>query len=212
VPTGNFGDAYAGWAARRMGLPIERITVVTNANDIVARALSLGDYRRGPAIATQSPAMDIQAASNFERLHFEYAGRGNLETAGAFEAFARTGALKLPDPIRAAMAEVFDAASVSEAETSAAMRRIWESTGQLIDPHTAVAVAGADKARARAPGAPLVILSTAHPAKFPEAVFAATGQTPAAPAAAARLKSLAERLDRLPAQAEAVKAYVRAWS
>jgi threonine synthase len=210
VPTGNFGDAYAGWAARRMGLPIERITVATNANDIVARAFTAGAYRRGPAIATQSPAMDIQAASNFERLHFEYAGRGNLETAEAFEAFARTGELTLSAPMRAALAELFDGTSASEADTTAAMRRIWETSGQLIDPHTAVAVAGAGKSAAPPVGTPLIILSTAHPAKFPDAVRAATGQTPVAPAAA-RLEGLAERLDRLPADAEAVKAFVRGW-
>jgi threonine synthase len=212
VPTGNFGDAYAGWAARRIGLPIERIIVATNANDIVARALSGGDYRRGPAIATQSPAMDIQSASNFERLHFEYAGRGNHETAEAFAAFARAGTLPLPPALREAMAQVFSGVSASEAATVGAMRRTWESTGQLIDPHTAVAVAGADEAAAPSAGTPLVILSTAHPAKFPQAVLAATGQTPPAPPAAARLDALSERFERLPADVEAVKAYVRAWA
>lgn len=211
VPTGNFGDAYAGWAARRMGLPIERIIVATNANDIVARALSGGEYRRGPAIATQSPAMDIQAASNFERLYFEYAGRGNHETAQAFAAFARTGALPLPPALREAVAQVFDGVSASESATVSAMRRTWERTGQLIDPHTAVAVAGAE-APALSAGTPLVILSTAHPAKFPQAVSAATGQTPPAPPAAARLDGLAERFERLPADVDAVKAYVRAWA
>jgi len=212
VPTGNFGDAYAGWAAQRMGLPIERIIVATNANDIVARALSRGDYRRGPAIATQSPAMDVQAASNFERLHFEYAGRGNHETAEAFAAFARTGTLPLPAALREAMASVFSGASASESGTMTAMRRTWESTGQLIDPHTAVAVAGAEGSPALSAGTPLVILSTAHPAKFPEAVRAATGRTPPAPPAAARLDGLTERFERLPADVDAVKAYVRAWS
>jgi threonine synthase len=211
VPTGNFGDAYAGWAAGCMGLPIERLIVATNANDIVARALTNGDYRRGQAIATQSPAMDIQAASNFERLHFEFAGRGNLETAEAFEAFSRTGAVTLSPALREAFAATFSGVAASEAATAAAMRRTWEGTGLLIDPHTAVAVAGADQLAAPPAGTPLVILSTAHPAKFPEAVSAATGQTPYA-LAAARLQTLEERFDRAPADAEAIKAYVRAWT
>ena len=208
VPTGNFGDAYAGWAARRMGLPIEKIVVATNANDIVARALSQGVYRRGTAIATQSPAMDIQVASNFERLHFEYAGRGNLETAAAFEAFERTGEMTLAPAIRAAMAEIFEGRSVSEAATTEAMRKSWRETGELVDPHTAVALAGADGAAHD--GTPLVILSTAHPAKFPEAI-AAAGLTPDV-ARVEALGGLVERFDRLPADAAAVKAYVRAWT
>jgi len=209
VPTGNFGDAYAGWAARRMGLPIERIIVATNANDIVARALTEGRYRRGEAVATQSPAMDIQVASNFERLHFEYAGRGNLETAAAFEAFARTGELTLAPAIREAMAEVFQGVAVSEAETSEAMRTTWEQTGELIDPHTAVAMAGAHAAQPLNPRTPLVVLATAHPAKFPEAV-AAAGLAPDT-ARVEALGRLVERFDRLPADAEDVKAYVRGW-
>jgi len=210
VPTGNFGDAYAGWAARRMGLPIDRIVVATNANDIVARALTDGIYRRGRTVATQSPAMDIQVASNFERLHFEYAGRGNLETADAYEAFARTGEISLPPAIRAAMAEVFEGRSVSEAATTEAMRRAWGETGELIDPHTAVALAGADAATPLSARTPLVVLSTAHAAKFPEAVAAAAGLAPDV-ARVEALGRLSERFDRLPADAEAVKAYVRGW-
>jgi threonine synthase len=209
VPTGNFGDAYAGWGARRMGLPIERIVVATNAHDIVARALTEGRYRRGQTIATQSPAMDIQVASNFERLHFEYAGRGNLETAAAYETFARTAELVLPPAIRAAMAEVFEGRSVSEAATTEAMRRAWDETGELVDPHTAVALAGADAAETLGARTPLVVLSTAHPTKFPEAV-AAAGLT-ADVARVEALGRLSERFDRLPADAEAVKAYVRGW-
>jgi threonine synthase len=110
------------------------------------------------------------------------------------------------------MAQVFSGVSASEPATESAMRRIWESTGRLIDPHTAVAVAGAAEAPAPSAGTPLVILSTAHPAKFPQAVRAATDQTPAAPPAAARLDGLAERFERLPADVEAVKAYVRSWA
>jgi threonine synthase len=218
VPTGNFGDAFAGWAARRMGLPVARLTVATNANDIVARALDEGLYRPGPAIATRSPAMDIQVASNFERLHFEYAGRDNLETAAAFSAFARTGEIALPRAMREALAELFEGRSVSPAATEAAMRRAFAQTGVLVDPHTAVGLAAADLAAADAaaadsaapldPRIPMVVLATADPAKFPEAV-AAAGLTPRAPPPG--LLDRPERIDALPADAGAVKAYVRAW-
>jgi threonine synthase len=207
VPTGNFGDAFAGWAARRMGLPLARLIVATNANDIVARALSTGVYRPGPAIATQSPAMDIQVASNFERLHFEYAGRGNLETAAAFEGFARSGEIRLPAAMREALAEVFESHSVSPAATDAAMRRAVEQ-GVLVDPHTAVGLAAADAAAPLDPRIPMVVLSTAHSAKFPEAVKAA-GLVPDT-TRVSDLLARTERIDRLPAEATAVKAYVRA--
>ena len=210
VPTGNFGDAYAGWVARRMGAPVERIVVATNGNDILARAFETGRYARGAARATQSPAMDIQVASNFERLYFEAVGRDPLETARAFRAFAETGAVDLPPAALAAMRAVFAGVAVDEDETARTMLSVLNETGQLIDPHTAVAVAAA---RRSAPAAtPLVVLSTAHPAKFPDAVHGATGVRPEPPAQAAGLMTRPERFDRLPADAESVKAYVRAFA
>jgi len=209
VPTGNFGDAYAGWVARRMGLPIERIIVATNANDIVARALETGRYRRGPGVATQSPAMDIQVASNFERLWFEYGDRA--ETAKAFEAFARDGEIEIPAVALQGMREAFRGVPVTEAQTSRAILAAFNRSGQLVDPHTAVALAAADLCEPPAAGTPLVALATAHPAKFPQAVRAAVGLTPAAPRAAHDLAHRRERFDCLPADAEAVKAYVRAF-
>jgi threonine synthase len=213
VPTGNFGDAFAGYAAGRMGLPIKRILIATNRNDIVARGLNSGRYARGAAAATMSPAMDIQVASNFERLYFECAGRDGAGTAAAFRAFAAEGAVSLPHDILVPMRALFDAVAIGEDETAAAMARTLAETGAFIDPHTAVAVAGAQRAwgslMTSGDATPLVILSTAHPAKFPEAVAAATGAAPAVPPAVAALASLPERIDRLPAEAEAVKAYVR---
>jgi threonine synthase len=150
-------------------------------------------------------------ASNFERLHFEYGGRGNLETAEAFETFARSGEFILPPAMRAAMGEVFEGVAVSEAATTAAMARAFKADGELVDPHTAVALAGAEAAAALPPGAPLVVLATAHPAKFPQSVAAATGVTPRPPRAAAALAGLAEHFDSLAADADAVKDYVRSW-
>jgi threonine synthase len=208
VPTGNFGDAYAGWAAWRMGAPIARLIIATNANDIVARAFAEGEYRRGQAVATSSPAMDIQVASNFERLYFEYAGRDGGATAAAFAAFADAGALTLPKAMRRAMGEVFTGVAVSEAEARQTMAAVFRETGVFVDPHTAVALAGAEVAPLN-PAPPLVVLATAHPAKFPAAVEAATGVAPPVPAAVAALAERPERIDHLPADAEAVKAYVR---
>jgi len=212
VPTGNFGDAYAGFAAKAMGLPITRITAATNGNDIMARALEHGDYRRGEAVATQSPAMDIQVASNFERLYFEACGRDGAATGEAFRAFSATGALAVPPNVRAVIRDLFRGASVSEAATARSILATLSASCELVDPHTAVALAISAAAAHGVGGAPLVTLSTAHPAKFPEAVSAATGVSPTAPRTCAALADRTERFDRLPADAESVKAYVRAFA
>jgi threonine synthase len=210
VPTGNFGDAFAGYAARRMGLPIERITVATNGNDILARALAGGRYATGQVCATSSPAMDIQVASNFERLYFEASRRDGVETGRAFEAFAREGGIDLPPQALAYMRDGFDGQAVSEADTARTILSTLNETGELIDPHTAVGVAAAR--RAGSSTAPLVVLSTAHPAKFPDAVRAATGAEPALHIRAKGLFDLDERIDRLPNDMAAAKAYVRAFA
>jgi len=211
VPTGNFGDAFAGWVAKQMGLPIARIIVATNSNDIMARAFEDGRYSRGVVAATQSPAMDIQIASNFERLYFETSRRDGVETSRAFRAFAETGGVDLPPATLTAMRELFSGASVTEDDTARTILATLNETGETIDPHTAVAVAAAN--RATLPdGLPLVVLSTAHPAKFPEAVLAATGTEPPTPASARGLAGKAEKFDRLPADAEAIKAYIRAFA
>jgi threonine synthase len=209
VPTGNFGDAFAGFAARRMGLPIERLVVATNGNDILARAIEDGRYARGPVLHTQSPAMDIQIASNFERLYFEMVERNGLETSRAMRAFAETGAIAIPPKALAAIRELFVGAGVSEADTTKAMVAAYNQTGELIDPHTAVGVAAARRLGAGRKGTPLVVLSTAHAAKFPEAVRAAAGLEPTLPRSAHGLAGKPERIDRLPADIEAVKAYIR---
>jgi threonine synthase len=212
TPTGNFGDAYAGFAARAMGLPIARITAATNSNDIIARALAQGVYRRGAAVATQSPAMDIQVASNFERLYFEACGRDGAATGEAFRAFSATGDMVIPSNVRAVIDELFRGASVSEGATARSILATLSASGELVDPHTAVALAISDAAAYDVGGAPLVTLSTAHAAKFPEAVAAASGVTPTPPRACAGLAARTERFDRLPAEASAVKAYVRAFA
>jgi len=209
VPSGNFGDAFAGYVAHRMGLPVGQILVATNSNDILAKAFQDGRYARGKVHPTMSPAMDIQSASNFERLYFECVGREATETARAFEAFGRSGVIDLPPAAFAKMGELFRGASVSETETARTMVATLNETGELIDPHTAVAVA----ALRRTPlDGPVVVMSTAHPAKFPEAVAAACGVTPGLPRGVADLAAKPERFDRLPAEAETIKAYVRAFA
>jgi threonine synthase len=210
VPSGNFGDAFAGYAAHRMGLPIARIVAATNANDILARAFEEGRYARGEVTATISPAMDIQAASNFERLYFEAVRREAVETTRAFQAFATAGVIDVPPQALAAMRELFRGASVSEDEIRRTILSTLNETGQLIDPHTAVAVAALRKVDGLE--GPVVVLSTAHPAKFPDDVAQAAGVTPELPRGAANLAKRTERYDRLPAEAETIKAYVRAFA
>ncbi|MDB5499546.1 MAG: thrC [Phenylobacterium sp.] len=210
VPSGNFGDAFAGYAAQRMGLPMGKILVATNANDILARTFETGRYARGKVCQTMSPAMDIQSASNFERLYFEGVNREATETARAFAAFADSGAIDVPPQAFAAMRELFRGVSVSEDDTARAMLRTLNETGELIDPHTAVAISALR--RVNGIEGPVVVMSTAHPAKFPEAVAKACGVTPELPRGVATLASRPERFDRLPADAETIKAYVRAFA
>jgi len=206
VPSGNFGDGFAGYVAKTMGLPISTIIVATNANDILARAFQTGRYTRGSVQATQSPAMDIQSASNFERLYFEGVQRNGIETGRAFASFIETGVIDIPPQALAHMRETFQGMMVSEGETSRTILATFNETGEIIDPHTAVAVCAFH--RTRISDAPVVILSTASPAKFPEAVSDVIGEAPEVPRKARGLAGKAERFDHLPADIEAVKAYV----
>jgi threonine synthase len=185
VPTGNFGDVFAGEAAMRMGLAANRLVVATNENDIMARALNTGVYAAGEVHHTLSPSMDIQVASNFERALFEASGRDASWVRDAMAGFARDLSLTLPPKIAQALAARYDAQCTDDAATLGAIARIHARTGRLIDPHTAVAVAAA-----RGRVEPVVVLSTAHPAKFPQAVERATGRIPELPP---RLSDLHQR-------------------
>jgi threonine synthase len=207
VPTGNFGDVFAGEAAMRMGLPVESLVVATNANDILARVLDTGVYEPHAVQPSLSPSMDIQVASNFERALFEASDRDSDWLRGAMESFARDKRLTLPTHVLAALRARYVAARCDDAETLGTIARMHHETGRLIDPHTAVALHAAYKLNRRA-GAPVVVLSTAHPAKFPEAVARATGVTPPLPD---RLKDLfegAERLTILPNDKALVRAHI----
>ena len=209
VPTGNFGDAFAGYVAHRMGLPIERLIVATNANDIMSRMVETGRYARSPVIATQSPAMDIAAASNFERLYFEGVGHEGVETARAMRAFSDLGVIDVPPSAMGMFKGLFRGARIDETEAARTMVAARNQTGELIDPHTAVGLAAARRIGPASAGTPLVVLSTAHPAKFPETVKAVTGAEPAPPPQVLALRKKRERIQRLPNDLEAVKSVVR---
>jgi threonine synthase len=210
VPTGNFGDIFAGEAASRMGLDVARLVIATNANDIMARALNDGVYASGASHATLSPSMDIQVASNFERALFEAAHRDADWTAAAMNDFTRTRRLELPPPVLAELRGRYSAFASDDDETRAAIKAVYRLTGRIIDPHTAVGVAAAMKmgSKNQGPLSPVVILSTAHPAKFPQAVTEAIGAPPPEPERLAGLKNLPERQDVLDKDAVLIKRFI----
>ncbi len=181
VPTGNFGDVLAGYIGKRMGLPVDRLIVATNANDILARALATGRYEPRGVTPTQSPSMDIQVSSNFERLLFDAAGRDHATVRAAFASLDQSGSFEIPaGPLEAIRAE-FDALCVGEAQTTAEIARTWREAGYVLDPHTATGVRAARARLEKDPATPVVALSTAHPAKFPEAIERAIGRRPRLP-------------------------------
>jgi threonine synthase len=207
VPTGNFGDIFAGYVAKRMGLPIGRLRVATNVNDILARTLASGAYEVRGVQSTSSPSMDIQVSSNFERLVFEAGGRDAAMVRGLMASLAQSGRFELPDAALRAIRADFDAGSASEAETAAAIRATLREAGELIDPHTAVALAVEEKETANPP-VPMVMLSTAHPAKFPDAVEAACGVRPELPSWLSGLMTRSERITVMPARQGEVEDFV----
>jgi len=206
VPTGNLGDAFAGWAAMRGGAGVESLLAVVNANDALARALESGVYERRAAQATSSVAMDVQAPSNFERLFFESCGRDAAATRAFFESFADTGRAVMPDDVRAAATRDLAVTSTSQADTAEEIGRTYKATGRHICPHTAVALHAAR--RLPRDGAPIVVMATAHPAKFPEAVGAAAGAPVDIPEALARFDAMPERLEEFDADLESLVARV----
>jgi len=215
VPTGNFGDAYAGWVAKQMGAPIAKIVLATNENDILARALAAGRYQRGASKATLSPAMDIQVASNFERILFELLGRDGEAVARLYAQLAQSGGFDIPPEALAKLRDDFTAEAASDDEVLDAMDWHMREGGGEIDPHTAVGLAARIKLAKPLSGL-IVFLATAHPAKFPETVERATGVRPALPPKCADLFDRQEKFDALPADPEAVKRFIsersRAWS
>jgi threonine synthase len=207
VPTGNFGDIFAGYAAKRMGLPIDRLIIATNANDILKRALAGGRYEVNGVAPTISPSMDIQISSNFERLLFEAAGRDAAQVRTMMESLKQSGGFDVPAPALAAIRAEFQSGTTDEAATSATIASALADSGYLLDPHTAV---GVHVARANLSGVtPMLSLATAHPAKFPAAVKAATGVEPALPVWLADLNERPERFDVLANDQGAVETYIK---
>jgi len=209
VPTGNFGNVLSGWVARRMGLPVRRLVIGSNTNDILTRFLESGVMSVRDVVPTVSPSMDIQVSSNFERLLFEVNGRDGARTAEQMAGFRRSGTLAVgPDQLHE-VRSVFAGARLDDDATVVEIAATYGETGQLVDPHTAVALAASRIVRPE-PGVPTVTLATAHPAKFPDAVERATGVRPALPAHLADLLERPERFDRLPNDLVAVERYVEA--
>lgn len=192
VPTGNFGDIFAGYCARAMGLPIERLIIATNANDILRRTMDTGRYEMEGVSPTISPSMDIQISSNFERLLFEAAGRDATAVVRMMDSLKQSGGFALPETALENIRRDFAAGTTGEAETRATIAATLKNSDYLLDPHTAV---GVHVARAQAWSAtPMVTLATAHPAKFPAAVKDASGIEPALPAWLGDLYGREERL------------------
>jgi len=207
VPTGNFGDVFAGYVAQRMGLPVAKLIVATNVNDILHRALTTGDYSCGTVTATATPSMDIQVSSNFERLLFDLAGRDGKGLAKMMADFESTRAMSIPADMLAGSKDLFESARIDAGGMSDVMRWAYERSNQVLDPHTAIGLAAARNAGLPA-DVPVVTLATAHPAKFRDAVERATGVRPHLPARMGNLFEREERYDTLPATKEAIAAYV----
>jgi threonine synthase len=194
--------------SRSLGLPIAQLIVATNRNDILARFFADGIYRTGEVAPTMSPSMDIQVASNFERLLYDLYGGDGAEVAGLLAGFAGDKTLSVSDDALGQARELFDAARVDEDETAATMAEVLRTTGQLVDPHTAVGIR-AGRACRLDPKVPLVTLATAHPAKFPDAVATATGIRPSLPPHLADLLERPERCTVLPNDLDAVRRHIQ---
>ena len=206
VPTGNFGDIFAAYAARRMGLPVDRLVIATNDNDILARTLETGTYETRGVIETTSPSMDIQVSSNFERLLFEAAGRDAAIVRRYMGGLRQAGHFTIGENELAAIRAGFDAGRSTMEETAATIRRVLDGSGYLADPHTATAISVAR--RKRGGEAPMVVLATAHPAKFPAAVEAASGISPALPAWLGDLMERKEVFTVLPSDPKMVEDHI----
>jgi len=206
VPTGNFGDIFAGYLARRMGLPIRRLILATNENNILTRFVQSGDYSIGDVVSTYSPSMDIQVASNFERYLYYLYGENPISVKESMALFQKTGRLTFGQEVRQIAQRDFSSASVNENETLATIRDFYRKEDYLLDPHTAVGLRAG--LLCQEDHLPLICLATAHPAKFGEAVKKAIGSDPELPPVLADLEDRTARYAVLPAEVEAVKAYI----
>ncbi|MET1413990.1 threonine synthase [Roseibium sp. HPY-6] len=206
VPTGNFGDIFAGYAAMKMGLPVEKLIVATNVNDILARTLETGRYEKRGVTPTISPSMDIQVSSNFERLLAEVCGRDGAAVRQMMNRLSQSGSFEIEDGPLSAMRQHFGAGRCDEAHTAETIAGLWREAGYLLDPHTAI---GVHVAKAHDDGqAPMVVLGTAHPAKFPDAVEKASGIRPELPDNLKDMMSAEERQQVLAAEQDVVERFI----
>jgi threonine synthase len=205
VPTGNFGDIYAGMIAKAMGLPVARLVVATNQNDILHRCLTTGRYQTSGVVPSISPSMDIQVSSNFERALFDGTGRDAGAVRGMMAALSQSGGFDVPGAALAALRTTLASGRASEAETSATIARTLAETGELLCPHSAVGVKVAGE---HLGDVPMITLATAHPAKFPDAVEKATGIRPSLPPRMADLMSRPERVTRVRNDLAALKSLI----
>jgi threonine synthase len=209
VPTGNFGNVFAGYVAREMGVPIDRLIIGSNPNDILTRFFETGAMTAKPVVPSISPSMDIQVSSNFERLLFDVLARDGGAVGRAMDEFRSNGRLAVDDTQLAGLGELFEAGRLDDAATGRAIAETYQETGQLLDPHSAIGVE-IGRRRHDGNGVPLIALATAHPAKFPDAVEQATGIRPALPDRLADLFERAERYETLPNDLGAVQDHIRA--
>jgi threonine synthase len=206
VPTGNFGDIFAGYVAKRMGLPIDRLIIATNQNDILHRTMESGDHTKTGVNPSISPSMDIQVSSNFERLVFDLYDREGIAVSQLFDALKDDGTFTLSQGAVDRLRDEFDSGRCSEEETSATIKKYVETTGEVLCPHSAIGVKVADENMG---DAPMITLATAHPAKFPAAVEDACGIHPELPAHMADLFERSERMTRVAGDLSAVEAVIR---
>ncbi len=211
VPTGNFGDIFAGYVAERMGLPVDRLVVATNVNDVLVRTLATGVSELREVTATSSPSMDIQVSSNFERLLFEAYGRDAGAVRGLMASLAQSRRFSVSSEALSAIRAQFGAGRADEQEVAACIRTVLRETGRCIDPHTAVGIAVAEK-EVRDPSIPMIVLGTAHAAKFPDAVEAACGHRPGLPDWLSDLNTRPERVTAMAADQGAVERFILAAS
>jgi threonine synthase len=210
VPTGNFGDVLAGWVAKRMGLPIERLMIGTNANDILVRTLEHGAYELRGVVPTTSPSMDIQISSNFERLLFEALGRNASTLSRLMAGLKQSGGFSLSPDVLATVRSEFDAVAVPESDVMEEIALTQAATGIVLDPHSAIGVRAGRRLLEKDPATPVVALATAHPAKFPDAVAKATGGLrPALPPHLADLMDRPERMTPVANDQAAVERLIR---
>ncbi len=211
VPTGNFGNVFAGYAARAMGVPIGRLIVGSNANDILTRFCETGEMAAREVVPTLSPSMDIQVSSNFERLLYDLMAGDGDAVARAMDQFRQSGRFAVSDAQLARFRATFDGARYDDAATLAEIARAERETGMRLDPHSAIGLAAA-RDRAAEPQRPVVALATAHPAKFPDAVERATGRRPTLPERLANLYDAPEHVTDLPADLDALERHIAARS